>query len=195
MIFGLFGNLSSGKTITSIMLIDNYFKNQPVISNIKLNFDNAITLSIEKLYDYAINNPEYFLNKILLVDEIHNIVDARRSSSSLNTKFTLFLTQLGKLDCTLFFTSQILSSQVDLRLRNLCDVFIFCERVLENPTDVFNIKRITKDKIYIKCLMYIKVMSGLDYKRFKFIYDPSQYFNSYDTREIVLIDREKYLVK
>lgn len=197
MIVGIFGNLSSGKSALAVKYCyDDWVKNKSrVISNIYLDFPSVL-LTIDELYAKALSNPEFFRDSILYTDEIHNIIDARRSSSLLNMKFTQWITQLGKLDCRLIYTSQILSSQIDLRVRELCDVYIFCMRfILKNGVwqpAIFE-PRIVNDPVMFKCNMVVKVFGGLSYEYFTFDIDLSEYFKLYKTREIVYLDRELYL--
>lgn len=207
MITGIFGNLSSGKTALAVYLSHEEFlkNNKKIISTLKLNF-KSIYISTETLVDITIieRQKKYFFDSILLADEIHNIVDARRSSSDLNQKFTQFITQLGKLDCNLVFTSQILKSQIDTRLRDLCDVYIFCERYMLIKNKLYEATfepRIIYDKnnqlvpIRIYCNMIIKIQGGKSYKNLEFMFDPSQVYDLYETRKIIILDRDKYLKK
>lgn len=191
MIIGIFGNLSSGKTLTAYYLIDRLGKGKEVITN-STNKRGYIVVDLDYLIVKAKSNPELFYNKILFLDEAHTIVDARRSSSSLNTDYTMFLTQLGKLDCILIYTSQILSSQIDLRLRELTDYYLFCSKINQYGGSVVSHSRILNYQVYIKVKGFVKLMGGLKFKKLNFVFNPNYLFNQYDTRQILMLDRDKY---
>lgn len=202
MIIGAFGNLSSGKTATCVKYCyENLQKGKKIISNIKLNFEYK-HLELDELFEIAFSDnvqykKEFFFKTILFIDEIHNIIDARRSNSQLNTKFTQFVTQIGKLDCTLLFTSQIFSSQVDLRVREMCNVIITCFRTDDKGKLLVFEDRISQKNVYIWCIMEV-LFFGVDSKdnpKTMYSYNPKDIFEKYDTREIVLLDRDKYLKK
>lgn len=218
MIVGSFGNLSSGKTQLTVIMLENEAKQgTKIFSNITLSFPDPKTQKrvnhyrMEDLPAMVKEDPGQFENSILFVDELHNIVEARRSSASLNVDFTQFVTQLGKLGCDLYYTSQILSSQIDLRLREMGDLFYFCLRYFYNPIKgKWEMAAMKKRIIRLGCLYgrpnegpllpiaikysgFLRVMGGLDVKEFKGVYVPTQAdFRKYRTKEIVLLDREKY---
>lgn len=196
MIIGILGNLSSGKTLLAIKLIYDELKKNPnkkIFSNIKLNFKYE-HIDFESLVSNIINNSSMFFNSIVLADELHLLAESRRSSSDLNLTITKFITQLGKLNCIMIYTSQIFS-QVDVRLRELTDILVFCERVSENLEPLFLKSRIVKEKIYIRCELLIKRYGGIKYTSVKFVFNPQEYYGLYDTREVVMLDRDKFLKK
>lgn len=191
---GIFGNLSSGKTLFGAKIChDSYKSGVEVISNIKLFFPYE-RLSLDEMIDRTRKNPEHFKDKLLFVDEIHLIIDARRSSSDLNFKFTQFAVWLGKLNADLVFTSQLFTSQVDLRVRELCDFLFFCDRVDLNRNSIVG-KRTVDQDILIKVIMVRKKYGGALLTKKVGYFDPKPYFNLYDTHELVLFDRDSYLKK
>lgn len=199
MIIGFFGNMSSGKTLLAVKNAyeDSIKMNKRVISNIKLNFDH-IKLDTEELIIKSKSDPYFFNNSILLVDEIHNIIDARRSSSLLNTEFTLFLTQIGKLEVNpILYTSQIYESQIDLRMRAFTDREVFCERfeIRNNRViPVMHDTRITNNPIMIKMIIRDNKMAGEKVLIRRGNYIPKQEdYDRYDTFELVMIDRQKFM--
>lgn len=197
MIAGIFGNLSSGKTLLGVKTIFEEKQKNPnlkIISNIYLKMDYD-QLDLEGLLSKVAEDKEYFRNAVLFIDEIHNLVDARKSTSNLNVDFTRFVTQIGKLNCNMIFTSQIFSSQIDLRLRELCDVLFFCKRVNEKGQAMILRERKVNEKIFIFVTYFFKEFGGLVFKQGKFVFSPEKYYGLYDTEEIVVLDRTKYLSK
>lgn len=199
-IIGLSGPMSSGKSVTSIYVAEEYMKEKDnLISNMSLNIPKFKYLTTEELIYKAFNDSMFFWNSVLLIDEVHNIVDARKSSSNLNQKFTQFITQIGKLDCTVILTSQILKSQVDLRLRAFMEIFIECRRGYLDKNNKFKplpmYKRIHKDKkIRIQIKWQKKEFDEWSLPRYA-IFNPKPYYEKYNTHEIILVDRDKFLVQ
>lgn len=203
MIIGLFGSLGSTKTIGGVHYCHSErLRGKKIISNIKLNFPYE-KIDLEGLFKIAFSEnvhlkKEFFGNSVLFLDEIHNIVDARKSTSNLNTYFTQFVTQIGKLDCTLIFTSQIFTSQIDLRIRELCNVIGTCFKLDKETGQILIFTDRIAKKPILACIYFEVVMFGLDNPnnpKAIYTYDPEPYFNMYDTREIVLLDREKFIGK
>lgn len=192
---GIFGNLSSGKTALAVSIIYQEYqaKQTKVITNIDLKFPN-VKVDLPELIDKTRNDPDFFRNAILFLDEIHVIIDARRSMADINQKFTQFLTQLGKLDCNLIFTAQILNSQIDLRLRELMDIYVICEKMDERGNKIYG-KRVSDKKVYFMTEWHILVKAGTKEIVRKIPYDLDYVFPLYDTRELVIFDRDAFLKK
>lgn len=196
MLIGIFGNLSSGKTLLGVKLLkDEYDKDSSVkiIANLQLKGMKYYKVSLDQLISLSKRDPEFFNNSLLFIDELHNVVDARRSSSALNTEYTQFITQVGKLNCTLVYTSQVFQSQIDVRIRELTDFIIFCNRVDSQGQLIISRKRIVDTPIFIQATGLIRQHGGASWVPFKFVFDPKAYFGLYNTKELVLLDRRKYL--
>lgn len=128
-IWGFFGQLGDGKDTTA-----NYFlklkteKGRKVVSHCQLSFP-YIYMPIDQIFDKCTKDTLFFQDKILYISEFHLIMESRRSSSSVNVDFSeQILIQLGKIDCDLFYTSQI-PSQIDLRIKEMQKYFFFCKKV------------------------------------------------------------------
>ena len=116
-VVGFVGEMRSGKTLfMTIMMHDDMVKGKKVMSNYNLAFKHE-DLKIEKI-DSSIRdkNTDYFDGKSIGIDEIHVFMDARGSGQKRNKMLSYFLTQSGKLDTTIYWSSQFLR-QVDVRLR------------------------------------------------------------------------------
>jgi len=196
------GSLSSTKTLFAVIKIESQSRlGRPVFSNVKLNFGpghgpvhffyfNDLPKMIE-------SDPYQFRRAILFVDELHMMIDARRASSGLNVDFTIFATQLAKLDCELVYTAQVLGSQIDVRVRELGDLFVFCERWvfkdgLWQPANLM--PRKLRYPIASSGVAYLKVLGGMEIREcpYGFKVNPA-YFKMYDTEQFMYLDRKKFL--
>lgn len=138
MILAYLGRLGSCK---SEQLVERCYgkslRGVKIISNIHLDFPGdhgeLWYLPFEEIPDTIKTCPQDFRNAILFIDELHMLVDARRSSSGLNVDFTMFATQLGKLNCSLYYSAHVINSQIDVRIRELGDRFVFVERWYWHP--------------------------------------------------------------
>jgi len=202
MIIGLFGLLSGGKSVSAVKLIKDYEKEgKRVISNTPLFHMEHLYLPNVKFIEFLKENLEkdenlekVFSNSVFFIDEITNLVDARRSGSALNELITGFMMMLGKLDCDVIYTCQILESQVDLRLREITNVLINAIRIdIDGNPLVFD-KRILEKDVYIY-LEYKFILGPLGEKIAREIYNPAEFYKFFWTRKIILLDRDKYLKK
>lgn len=199
---GMGGNLSGGKTAFAVWLTVHSDPDKRIISNIWLDIPGREVFLIKNsdLIEFLIENYEnqeklfsFFGNSVLLLDEITNLINARRSGANINEIFTTFLMMCGKLDCDVLFTYQILESQVDKRLREITNVYAHCQRIdAETGMPMFFMPRITSKKVLIRVLLEFNLeVYGIVQKQF--VFDPSTVFSLYNTREIVLLDRSRYL--
>lgn len=113
------GDFGSGKTRGAVQGAGQRWKEGlQVYSNIALNFPYKSVAEVNLKTDIA--------NCILLLDEIHTVVDSRRSGSGESLNWTYLFTQTRKARCDVIGTSQF-ASQVDVRFRNFIDLLVVCE--------------------------------------------------------------------
>lgn len=186
------GQLGQGKTVFSVFLLHNaYKKGKKILSNVHLNFPYKF-MDMEMIYDKGKNDTKYFKDKVLFIDELHLLMESRRSSASVNVDFAQnILIQLGKLDCTFICTTQLLS-QVDLRIRGFAKYIITCRKVAREGGLIASDLRILPFDILID-LEIATVYSERDIEIEYATFDPKPYFELYDTREIIQFDRAKFL--
>lgn len=205
MILGLGGKLSGGKTVTSVRFAhDQWLSGKKVLSNIELNFprnnERCYKLTNEQFVDYLKANfdnqqaiRKMFENSVLLLDEIGNILSARKSTSLLNEMITQFIMMAGKLNCDIVYTAQLQESQADLRLRGVTNIYGNCYRyTAEGFKPLIFENRVVTEKILIVVIMEFD-FDLLGRTITQMVYDPSPYYSMYDTKEITLLDRTKYL--
>ena len=166
MIIGFVGMMGSGKTLSLTRRVYNlHKKGYKVYSNMHFEFDYE-PLTLELLLAYT-NDPELFKDCVIVLDEIHIFIDARRSVSKKNVLISYFLTQTRKKNVKLFWTSQQ-ERQADIRLRQNTDVMVYCSN-FEYDEEVFFINRNV-------------LMDGREFKEW---FRGEEYFGLYDTNQTI----------
>lgn len=222
--FGLGGNLSGGKGIVSMHIIDDLLKkgNKKLISLIKLKgFDNYEFMAPTEFVDYVLANLEdynalkkKFNNSVINADELRNLVSARKSGSNLNEALTQFFMMAGKLDCDIVFTYQLYTSQIDKQFREVTDFNLECVRLGEDrrplslyhqrmriPTINFDPDDLRPENLLPICIriefMVYKDEKLLNTGIYKFIDFKGvlEASKHYDTKELIILDRTKYLTR
>lgn len=204
MIIGLGGKLSGGKTATMVYLAlrtkEQY--NKKIVSNFKLYGVDYTYMESEDLIDFIIENKrnedkvkEVFYDSVLLVDEVKNLVSARKSMTNLNETITQFLMMLGKLDCFFLYSYQVLGSMVDVQLREISTYQLECFRYDANGKNLQFERRVLPYPVYILVDVYENTLNQKLIKVGTFVYNPANYYKFYNTREFVIVDRDKYLKK
>lgn len=192
---------SSGKGIISTKFL-RWRKSiipKRIITNCYINDKDAIIKTSEEIYKYS-KQPSLFRNSYLYITEMHNIIDARRTNSLMNTNFTQFLTQVGKIDCDIIYDSQLIvtAQQVDIRLREFTPLRFICSRykIVNNKMipAIFE-PRIIKEQIAILIEMDLTTGDKTKHKKIGYYKPTKEDFEYYQTREIVTLDREKFLKK
>jgi hypothetical protein len=200
-IHGFFGSLGSGKDITCQHILQSKLKRKQLVTHCKVSYPH-ILMTLEQIFDKAISDTNFFQNKMLYLSEFHLIVESRRSTAGVNVDFSqTILIQLSKLDCDLFFTSQLLS-QIDLRIKEMQKYFYFCRKVIRPTMARFDPDaRILMDldtgeliKFDIEVDYLVRDGEHIDFTSFILPWNVLKtYFKIYDTREIVKFNRNKYL--
>lgn len=197
---GFFGVMSSGKGVMSTKFLSWANEKHPrkIISNCWLSFPGAVILSNDDLY-LKHKNTDFFKNSYLYITELHTILESRSSNAIVNKNFTMFLTQIGKLDCKIIYDSQ-LAGQIDLRMREFTPYRFICERyVMRNnklvSPDFFDSRKL-EEQIYIKLILNVTDLAGQEqYKELGFYKPEQKDFDVFDTTEVVMLDRERYMRK
>lgn len=121
MIVFIDGGLGSGKSLTAVWLASlEASSGRPVYTNFPCTFSQRVSSWSEVV---AIRSG------VFVWDESHLDIDSRRFMR--NVSFTPWLTQTRKLGVDLIVISQDFG-QVDARMRNLTDVLIRCEKVIDS---------------------------------------------------------------
>ena len=121
------GRQGSGKTaFITKLLVDNYTSDKKVYSNYSLfgiDYERITFDKIQKMGENAIDilkvisdNPNYFNNSIMLLDEIHLYFDSRDFMKQNNRIIQNFFSQLRKRNILLLATTQYIL-HLDIRIR------------------------------------------------------------------------------
>ena len=119
------GRQGSGKTaFITKLLVDNYSKDKKVYSNYslfdidyeKITFDNKRNKNAIDILNVIKDNPNYFNNSIMLLDEIHLYFDSRDFMKHNNRIIQNFFSQLRKRNILLLATTQYIL-HLDIRIR------------------------------------------------------------------------------
>ncbi len=119
------GRQGSGKTaFITKLLVDNYSNNKKVYSNYslfnidyeKITFDNKRNKNAIDILEVIKDNPNYFNNSIMLLDEIHLYFDSRDFMKTNNRVIQNFFSQLRKRNILLLATTQYIL-HLDIRIR------------------------------------------------------------------------------
>ena len=119
------GRQGSGKTaFITKLLVDNYSIDRKVYSNYslfgidyrKITFDNKRNKNAIDILNVISDNPNYFNNSIMLLDEIHIYFDSRDFMKQNNRIIQNFFSQLRKRNILLLATTQYIL-HLDVRIR------------------------------------------------------------------------------
>ena len=119
------GRQGSGKTaFITKLLVDNYSNDRKVYSNYslfgidyeKITFDNKRNKNAIDILNVISDNPDYFNNSIMLLDEIHIYFDSRDFMKQNNRIIQNFFSQLRKRNILLLATTQYIL-HLDIRIR------------------------------------------------------------------------------
>ncbi len=182
MIVGIIGKRGTGKTITMAKTVmDMLKKGKTVYTNFHIN-----KKAIPKKYhskiklldsDFFKNYKDFKLyNCALFIDEIYVYIDSRSSMSKRNILWSYFINQTRKRDVDLYFTTQFFR-QVELRLRENTEIFIF-PQIIKQKNDIFIVNKI---------FSYGDTLKKIGREVFK----GNDYFDVYDTDEIISFDDDK----
>lgn len=171
--------MGSGKSLG--MLIFTWYYSL----NCKANVLSNLPLREEAFAKHKVSKPDFWLGYlqsekdfvelarrgggIIAWDEMHQSMDNRTWARKTQVMMTEFFMYLRKIGAPLFFTSQSIRNQLDVRVRNVLDVAVLCSKSRSGF-----------------CYEFYDFVSGLRKKR---IFIPrewaSKFFAVYDTRRIV----------
>lgn len=159
---GVFGDVGSGKTLFTTYLAYKLHKERKIYANYHIFLDNC----------FLLRSPSDLLkigkdeNALIILDEAYAWLESRVSASKINRLLSYLIFQSRKRNFDVAFTAQIFTT-VDVRLRKLVDVIVYCER----RGDAFTYEIMTT-KFTCKLMMDWSTASKI--------------FKLYDTTEIVL---------
>lgn len=169
MIAGFIGKMGSGKTLSMVReTLKYYAQGYEIYSNFHLEIPYK-KLDFNELFKMA-EAQTPLNNVVILLDEVHILLDSRGSMKRENKVVSFWLNQTRKMGVKLYYTTQHLH-QIDKRLRSGTDFFIFCE----------GIKYLKGGKEYFICVN--NVTDGDNTKQETFV--GNKFFKYYDTNQII----------
>jgi len=173
MLIGIFGTFGSGKTL--LMAILGYIvaknPNYQVYANFEIKHPKVKTIEPEDFLDINPKNKK----AMVLIDEAYAWLDSRMSMAKVNRFLSYVVLQSRKRNMDIFYTAQ-LSGSVDLRLRELTDIFIICQKL---PTE-------NGEQCFVYNVYEWKTLNKLSEHHFIIRWNQAEkYFNRFDTREII----------
>lgn len=170
MIIGFIGRMGSGKTLSMTRYAYKYYRaGYKIFSNIKFFFPYT-EYTLSELVDFA-NNDVPLKKSLIILDEAHIFLDSRNSQNKKNKIISYFLLQTRKKGCHLYYTTQRFH-QIDKRLRDNSDVLIQCKTKKSKDGTQYTLNN-------------INILLENNIKTINDVYISSNYFDLYDTYEVV----------
>lgn len=122
------------------------------------------------------------------IDEIHNLIHARRAMSSVSVVMSIWVSQIRKIlanseDSHLIIISQE-ARKIDIDFRELLDLIIYCKCIKKG------------DRHYIKLTFYNDIDAYMDERpqRKRMLFNAKPYYRFYDTYEFVRFGEESEFI-
>lgn len=168
-IIAILGRRGRGKSLLAVYYTHSYFKlGKTIYSNIWLSFPYK-KITLEMLRDL----PECLNDSVILLDEIQVWADAYKFFSKSSMSLSKLVTQLRKRNIILIFTTQFMKQTI-VRVRDQVDYIVVMQYYNDN-----NIKGISHATVLDGIALPPNDFIG------EFIFDGRNYFNMYNTNEIV----------
>lgn len=184
MIHLVIGRQGSGKTLFLVKkAYESYLQGKTVYSNVHLMFP-YIPLRYDDIVNFRLNNA------IVIIDEAHQLLPSRRSLSKRSVKIVDgFISMVRKKNLELYMSTQMLI-KIDIRIREEQDFYYKCSKwsfLNGHWQEVTHNYDLPYDVPIMISLKVIELFSGNDIQ-LSFI--GNNYFNMYDSKEIIDIDEE-----
>lgn len=199
-IVGFIGEMRSGKTLMMTYYLADYLRRNPknkIFTNYGVSYKHTL-VTPKSMSDAAVDpDNDIFKDCGIGIDEMHIFMDSRTSGAKRNRLLSYFLTQSGKNQNMLCYTSQFLR-QVDVRLRMNTSILYKTYRVRYNPlTQRFSKIRqddpTTNFQIKLERYEMQDTRQGLMFVPVwkKIIWGPQKLFGLYNTKERIFLPDEE----
>lgn len=170
-ITAIIGDRGSGKTCFMTFLATKYHaEGKKIFTNYTLYNIPHTKITLQQMSEL----PDELTDAVVLMDELHMGADSYDFMKSSSKAFYTFATQLRKRKVSWYYTTQIFT-QVAKRIRMQTDYLI----TMEN----------TKKETIFKANVYDR-KEGIEVLN-QFTFDGSDYFNKYDTDEVIQFGKEE----
>lgn len=190
MIHLVIGRQGSGKTLLIVMLAHKASRDgKNIYSNVDLKFDYS-PLDYKDIVECNIKNGA------VLLDEIHQLLSARKSMSKQNTEICdNFLSMVRKQGLEIYGTTQTLR-KVDVRFREEADYIYVCEKFAY--IDRQWVKWLHNENLNpsIPIMIKVEVTETWTGNKLEFSFRGNNYFKLFDTTQIIKVrGLDKYFDK
>ena len=181
MIYGFFGDIGSGKTLTMTRYAYAYYlAGYKIFSNYNLNFPHE-KITPDLLKQIVREDLNFDGKTIFCLDEFDMWVDSRSSMSKTNKIIGYFTKQVRKKKIQMLIATQF-KHTLDKRVRGLIRITVLCE------PKTFDLKY--KDDT-VEPLLFIYTTYEKDGRvMFKKRFFANPFFNLYDTEELISLDED-----
>jgi len=174
------GKQGYGKTVfITKIAVDEFNGDRPIFSNYTLNKLPYQSITFDKtkkphhdsisILDKLDENPNFFNNSIMLLDEIHIYLDSLDFMRKNNRRMQIFFSQLRKRNILLLATTQYIMN-VDIRIRRQCKNVFEMEHIYK---DLFKVTTSVIDGYFTEEISSYNVVL-------------KDYYDHYNTNEIIL---------
>jgi len=181
MIHLIIGRQGSGKTLFLVKKAYEYYKaGYTIYSNVHLNFPYQ-KLKYKDIIDCKLNNG------MVILDEIHLLLPARRSMRTINQQICdSFLSMVRKKNLIVYGTTQT-ERKVDIRFREEKDFFYVCNKyayVNKQWVEIMHNQNLSKSVPIMIKLTATEMFSG---NSIDVSFIGNEYFKFYDTTQIIKV--------
>ena len=178
----IIGRQGSGKTLLALHKALNYYKRGfNVYSNVAFKFPYK-RLKYSDIVECNLSNG------VVIVDEAHQLLPSRNSMSKRSRLICdKFISMIRKKRLQVYMTTQT-PRKIDIRIREECDYMFMVKKLGFIRGQWVEILTDELEKIPIKII--VTMIDMIDYKSVEFDFDANQYYNLYDTAEIIDIGEE-----
>lgn len=184
----------------SYYLLKSFYKRYDIYTNYNLDIPTK-KISFDFIKN-CVENKTQFNKAVFGIDEIHQLIDSRRTQSKKNQIISYFCLQSAKRNVHILGTAQYFG-QIEKRLRQNTKIRVMCSPVVKrinknNKTEFINyefssreIPEQIQNIFYIKNTIFIKTIDDIgneNYKhKVKYI-KAKEIFNKYNTKELIGFD-------
>jgi len=180
LLVGILGKLGDGKTLLlTILLYLRHMENYTVYTNYKTTFSDRVATAEELILDLDSEIRDSKIKRVFGLDELGLVLQARNFMSSSNEIMSILFRRSRKLGTDIYYTTQSFQ-MVDVNVRRITDIIIKVE---------FN-----KNLSEVKAQFYEQGVFEYEYSH-TMTYEAKEYFDTYDTNEIIEIDKDRIIEK